>query len=341
MGVPTITTVTPNSGPTGGRRLVAIVGTNFQLLPEPPATGPAGDPPNPSVQVLFGDELALDVAVLSPSLLHAYTAAHDPGAVSVTVRNVDQAGDVVPGETVTAASAYTFARPSLATGAAAETDLARLVRTLLRELKRQVIENVQVTVSTDFADAPDGANVAMFSAVPGIALAGPALRENRFFSENQHRYLEVDAGVTSGQQRQAYTVDLGFTLIGVDDNLGTFLNLMSEVVAFFNRNKALRMLTDPAVAGVYSEYELELDADGAPKSIASANNSNLHAFQAQFTIRGFDIDDANMERRQVGILQDLPAGVDGTVWPVYLGGTVGPDGLALETGIRIEQKEDD
>lgn len=340
MGVPTISSVSPNVGPTGGRRLVAITGTNFQLPPVPPPTGPSVSVPNPSVQVLFGTELALDVAVLSTTLLHVYTPPSDPAVVSVTVRNVDQNGTVVPGETVTLNDGYTFERPNLATGPAGESDLTRLVRTLLRELKRQVIANVELTVNTDYDDdTADGANVAMLSAVPGLVLSGPFLRENRFFSENQARYRSAAAGKFS-QQRPAYTVDLGFTIIGVDDNEVAFLNLMAEVVRFFNRNKMLRMLADPAVAGDFVEYEMEIDADGEPRAIGSANNSNLHAFQGQFTIKGFDIDDASMERRQVGVVQDLPAEVDGTRWPVYLGGVVDAAGQAQEDGTRVEKKDE-
>lgn len=50
MTVPTITTVTPSAGPTGGRTLIHVVGTGFRLPDPPPSTGVV-PVPGPTVRV--------------------------------------------------------------------------------------------------------------------------------------------------------------------------------------------------------------------------------------------------------------------------------------------------
>jgi hypothetical protein len=293
MGVPTITKIDKNAGPTGGRRLVKIWGGNFQLAPAPPLSGPA-PVPNPSVEVLFGAVKAREVRVMAPSLLHVITPISDPGLVSVTVRNIDQAGAVIPGETVTVADAYTFARPELSNPEVKKrSNLTRLVMAVVTELRRQILDNTILATSTDYDDTPSGANVAALPSTPGLVLSGPFLRQNRFFATNQPR-VENDGDGASFEQRPARTVDLAFTLIGVDDSSIRELDLMHECTAFFQRNTYLRMLRDPEVAETYVEYELDLESDGDFKQTGTANNSNIRAFSGNFVVRGFDVDDEDM-----------------------------------------------
>jgi hypothetical protein len=307
--------------------LVAITGTNFQLAPVPPASGPT-TAPNPSVEVLFGATRSPEVRVLTTGLLHVTSPISDPGLVSVTVRNIDQAGVVVPGETVTAANAFTFARPVLETNATTEDDLVRCVRAVMVELARQVIDNVELTVNTDYDDAPDGANIAYLSKLPGLVLVGPTLRENRFFSENTPRSVALGGGQFR-EQRPARTVDLVFTLIGVDDATIRGLSLLKEVTAFFQGNKVLRMLRDPTVPGTYVQYEMDIEP-GADFAFTSATpgNANVRSFSGSFVVRGLDIDDADMSRIQTTALVDAVAvgavGVDGVLpSPIILTGQSG------------------
>ena len=58
-----------------------------------------------------------------------------------------------------------------------EADLPRLIRTLLRELKRQVIVNVSLSIAIDFDDtAFDGLDVVAIGKLPSLVLTGPRLR---------------------------------------------------------------------------------------------------------------------------------------------------------------------
>jgi hypothetical protein len=258
--------------------------------------------PNPSVEVLFGTVRGEDVRVLTSSLLHVLSPIHDPGVVDVTVRNVDQDGNLIGAETVTQAAAFTFGRPQLVTtpqgggGTLQETDLTRCVRTVIEELSRQIIDNVRVTTNVDFGDGVvDGA---VLAALPGIVLIGPVLRENRFFSTNKRRSVPTGTPGSYNELRPPYTVDLVFTIVGVDDTTMTELNLQHEVTSFFQRNKTLRMLRDAAVAGDYVELEMEIEPDGDLAFQPGQGNANLRSFVGKFVVRGLDLDDRDMARVQ-------------------------------------------
>lgn len=73
VGNPTITTVSPNSGPATGGTTVTISGTGFQS----------------GAIVAFGAMLATSVTVMSPTQIQAVTPAAAAGTVAVTVTNPD------------------------------------------------------------------------------------------------------------------------------------------------------------------------------------------------------------------------------------------------------------
>lgn len=346
MAVPTVSTLTPNTGLTGGRLLVRVSGTNFQLPPAPPSSGIA-PVPKPSVEVLFGGVKARHVVVLSSTLLHVLTpicglvdsrGAPATGPVSVTVRNVDQNGAVVPGETVTLANAFTYTRPVLETSPAgggttrAERDLVRLVRAFIRELKRQVIPNVELTVHTDYAESPTGrASIAMLSSLPGLVLVGPRTAQNRFFSLNARRYTPLGGGVFA-EQRTPYTIDLGFQILGVDDSSIRLLNLQAELIAFFQRNKTLSMPCDPAQPQLGDvSYEMDFETSEALPDMSSPSpgNSNIRTFRMECIIRGLDIDDLDVTISETRELVDtVPVGAtpEQLPSPILLGGTISAGG---------------
>jgi len=93
---PTISSVTPNSGPGAGGTGVTITGTNFV----------------PGTTVAFGGTPAADMVVVGPGTINATTPAHAGGAVAVTVANPDgQSGSrsnaftyLIPAPTITGAT---------------------------------------------------------------------------------------------------------------------------------------------------------------------------------------------------------------------------------------------
>jgi hypothetical protein len=309
MAVPSITVIYPNSGSSGGARLLQIMGGGFQLSPDPPLTGPA-PVANPSVRVTFGSGVntaeGTRIAVVSSARLFVVVPASpntSPGAVDVTIENIDQAGDVIPGETVTVVGGYTYSRPDL--NLLPESDLTRITRTLIRELKKQVLQETSLSTGTDWASDPT-AGVAAIAKVPAIVLHGPDLKENRFYSQNEMRELANTFGL--GEKvfdglRPAMTVDLTFNILGVTNSTIQNINLMSEVVSFFQRNKWLHMSFDSSNANSETaRYEMDWADASFPDSIGNPNDSNIRAFRGAITIRGFDVDERSMV---IGVLREL------------------------------------
>src|SRR5207245_2911848 len=92
---PTVTTVSPSSGPTAGGTGVTITGTNF-------ATG---------ATVTLGGAGATNVVVVSATQITATTPAHAAGAVTVTVTKPDtQNGGLSNGFTYVAAPTVSSVR---------------------------------------------------------------------------------------------------------------------------------------------------------------------------------------------------------------------------------------
>ena len=84
IGLPTVTSVSPNSGPTAGGTAVTITGTNF-------ATG---------ATVMFGATAATKVVIVGSTSITASTPAGTVGAVTVTVTNpLAQSGSLPNGFT--------------------------------------------------------------------------------------------------------------------------------------------------------------------------------------------------------------------------------------------------
>jgi len=275
MAVPSLTGISPATGPTGGGDVVRLTGTGFA----------------PEVAVLFGDAPAEVLSVREEagvSLADARTPAHADGVVDVTIRNLDVGGASVPGEEATLAGAYRFLRPRIV----AESDLTRLVRTLLRELKRQVIANVSMTVSVDYDDTTvDGMNVVAISKLPSLVLSGPRVVENRFFSTNEpHEDVVPGAGGPELlRRRPPYTVDLAFTLTAASDRTVELLNLMAAVATFLNRNRWIELPRDPGDPDSES-VRWEMDPEGELQTRLDGPD-DVRAFTCGFVVRGFDIDE--------------------------------------------------
>ncbi len=87
---PTISGISPNSGPTAGGTAVTISGSNFRS----------------GAGVQFGSLSARGVQIANSAQIQAVTPAESSGVVSITVKNSD-------GQTATAANAFTFAAPPL------------------------------------------------------------------------------------------------------------------------------------------------------------------------------------------------------------------------------------
>lgn len=270
-----ILAITPERGPTSGSDLVRLTTTA----------------PSDSVEVLFDGHPAHILAVRQDGdrrLVDLRTPAHGEGDVDVVLRALDTRGQPIPGQSAVLPGAYRYERPRIAR----ESNLARLVRALLRELKRQVIENASITVALDYDDTPDdGLRITAVAQIPSLTLAGPRVSENRFYATNQPREEVVPGsdGLELRRRRPPLTVDLAFTITAASDRTVELLNLMAAVASFLNRNRWLELARDPAdpAAGT---VRWEMDPEGEFRTRLDGPG-DIRAFTCGLVVRGFDIDE--------------------------------------------------
>lgn len=299
MAVPTITAISPNTVHTGGLTLVEITGTNFKVpTVPPPADGPASSP-IPTVAVLCNTEEASEVSVISATRLFVLVPkspitptkanSYGEGSVDITIKNLDDDGDPIPGEEVTETDGLAYSRVQLAT----ESDFQRLIREIVLELRLQTIPNVAISNHTDFDDdTTDSADITTLAELPGIALLGPTLRENRFYSQNAPIAVAASNPGEYLKRRVGYTVDLEFRIIGVSNIMVELINLMAVVNGYFEKNKYIELTRDPNDSSLgKARYEIDFTEDGDLDTISTPNDSNIHAFSGRFVIRGFDMQD--------------------------------------------------
>jgi hypothetical protein len=280
----TVTSVTPTKTASAGGSKVEIVGTGFRLQSSMPA-GPSGITPVPpdSVRVYFGTELARRVRVVSSTRILATTPSHMAGLVSVRVVNVDDFGAAL--EQGVLNNAITFALPDLTTQ---ETDLVRIVRTMILELRKQVINEVVITSHVDWTDLPEAIPVEMtLPENPAIALSGPSIRRPEGVRmDPSPRYTKV--GTDEEETRSPKTRDLVFSIIAIADKYTLALNLVAAIESFFTHNVRLSVARDMSVpeAG-FVEYDLELEEDLNVDSTPNADS--LYTASGSFAIKGVDL----------------------------------------------------
>ena len=275
MAVPTLSSISVNRGSSVGGDLVQLVGADFAE----------------QVAVWFGDARAEVIVVREEAGQHTAdlkTPHHAPATVDVRLTNLDSDGNPVPGEEATLAAAYRYLSAQIAT----ESDLTRLIRTLLRTIKKQIIDNTSISVSVDYDDTVvDGLNIVALSELPAVVLSGPTLGENRFFSLNEAAEVPVMGadGPEIARNRPPYTVDLVFTLSVASDRTVELLNLMAAVATFLNRNRWIEMVRDP-YAPDSETVRWEMDPSGEFRTRLDEGD-DVRVFTCGLVVRGFDIDE--------------------------------------------------
>ena len=143
--------VAPSVGSSGGGLLVELTGAGFRPPPPPPSAGPT-TPSSPTMAVRLGGRAARDVRVYGDDRLTCIVPPGTPGPVDVVVQNLDETGAPLPGEDAVLPRGFLYVLSPLTP----ESELTRLVRTVIQELRHQVLDNVVLTVQTDY-DAETGA----------------------------------------------------------------------------------------------------------------------------------------------------------------------------------------
>lgn len=273
MPIPFVDSVSPDRGRAGGGDLVRLTGTGF----------------GPRVRVLFADAAAEVVSLHeagSVSVADVRTPPLGEGRVAIVLENLDADGQPVPGERVVLEDAYEFVRARLTD----ESHLTRLLRTLLRMLKRDLIENSVMRVAVDYADARhlDGMQVVPIATLPALVLSPVQLPENRTYSTNELRERAVMGvkGPEIVRDTPPLTVDVELRLTGSSDSTIELLNLLAAVGDFLHRTKWVEMERDPAdpSAGA-ARWALR----GGPFRTVLDGPDGVGAFTVDLAVRGFDL----------------------------------------------------
>lgn len=308
MTAPTISSITPNVGHPGGQELVEIRGAHFQLPPEDPLPGPDGltPPLAPTVRVFFGAIEARKVMVTDVDRILVRTPLHDPGAVTVEVRNVEPSGAPILGESVSLVNGFTFQRPGLVK----DPLIGRVVRFFIRELKRQVLPEVVLTQHTDWTDSPQEVLRKLATAkLPAVILAGPDVRKNTDYTSKETPTRDLGGGITR-TYRTPRTVDLVFTLGAISDNTQEFLALLSALEDFPRRNPWLFMPVDlKQPNGEIVRLEFGFEPDGDMHADTEANGNNLRSCTGKVSIRALDLHgfpEGEMGIEESPLLEDAP-----------------------------------
>lgn len=273
MAVPTITNIYPARGHVGGRALVRILGGGF----------------SESVAVTFGGKAARSAFVVNHALCYAVTPIsplQDPttgagdGDVDVVVQNLDDNGDAIPGELVTATDGFTYRMPSFAR----PTTIERTTLRLREELRRQVWKEVVVRRHLDYSrDA--GALQVELSELPSITLIGPQVVRNGVYQRNETTKLQGERFLMA--RLRPMTVDLQFGLVAAWSKDRHGFGLMEATMGFFKKNIRLqvdRVDGDPGQGHVL--FDLMFASGGLPAVVSAPNESNVEAFSGTVAIIG-------------------------------------------------------
>ena len=293
MAIPTITSITPATGPSTGMNLVEIVGTGFKLpvivagLPAPAAV--------PTVQVLFGGIASARVKVISDTLVRCevppYAAGAmvlEPAAVNVTLTNLLLDGTpVLPLERVTVSDGYTYARWELAYSNTSEPPtMLKVLKTLIARFRREVIPTFATSTHVEYTEA--GGTYTKLAEIPGVAVASFGIPVDKEYSdEDNERYLKDNGNNTWSEFKGTITRMLVLNLLvagGSDAGpLGDSMFVLERLLEAIEMRPYLDVEGDLHPGETHS-YEIQVTQD--PRTAKGVTNAGVMTHSMQLTVRG-------------------------------------------------------
>lgn len=298
MATPTISGISPAIGPSAGKSLAVITGTNFKI-PVTTLTVPMVAS-TPTVSVTIGGRACGAVRVISATEIHILTPRYRGSwntsgvpqatfaASDVVVTNLDANGAAIVGETVTEAAGFTYYRWVLGQPRS-DPVLLRVLMVLIGDLARDVCEHVAIGTHTDFGEGSSVEIIPLMN-LPYIGLKVDTPRDREYGEEdNGFDYVERPAGGWDEYESgTSYMLIATLTLAGGTKREA--FHLCQAVGDFVRANPLLEVPADPVVyAGLTDEYPIEVSTE--PRMIRSTvdNNSNITMYSMQLQVRGIRV----------------------------------------------------
>lgn len=302
-----ITSISPAVGHPGGGFLLVISGSAFSV---PVVTAPTTLPdagPAATMAVTVGGRTATQIEVWDSGLLTCLcpsyrgdpaTLSADPGVdVDVVVTNLGP-----PAEATTVNDGFTYRRTDLTRD---ESELKHVLRWLVLELRRQVIENVVITTHPDYdGTTADGLDIVEMAKIPGIALFGPRLLSDTARQMRGNQAVQDLTSLEFIESKPHRARKLGFTATLVGETAIELLQLEQEFEAFFQRNGALAIPRDTG-DDTSEAVDFPIFLTSPPDRTGAAGSSGTVSASAQFELHGVELDaDGGIRVRWGEILGD-------------------------------------
>jgi len=215
-------------------------------------------------------------------------------ACNILIQNLDNNGNPITGETVTASAAYTYIQPLLGLPGG-DPPILLVTRALLHTLKRQIIGRAATIAHTDYA--LDGATVTAVSDLPMLDVS-LEIAKDPFFCQYDSEQTYVRDGSAWIEYEPSMTVLLAARI----DMAAEFDHQMQRMIdACFELSIRTPWLTvqTPLAHETHitasNRYPLEWDA--LPRQQGRPSRINLHSYFANCTVRGIPIISSDSIRR--------------------------------------------
>lgn len=291
MAVPTISSVSPSTGPASGYREVEIIGTGFRIC-DPALFTPTvpGTTRVPTVSVTFDGVAALRVWAASSTLLRVVIPPYgglplaDPHLpVDVVVTNLDDDGVAISGETVTGADAFTYERWE-GLPPADDPPLLMVLQAFLARLAREVLTTSAVSTHVDFRSAGGGVYIEVAS-VPYIGLQVDFPRDVEY-SQWDQGYEEVerlDGDIDLYRGMRTHRMDVQFTVAG--EGQREALGLCGAIQDALILNPYIDVdANQDLYPGETDRYPIDITA--YPRMLQGSNRNNVTIYSMACSARG-------------------------------------------------------
>lgn len=291
MAVPTITDVSPATGPASGGNIVIVTGTNFRV-PTIAYTIPMEDL-IPTVSITVGGQAPEDFDVFSATSMAIRIPRYDADprvypypAVDLVISNIDDSGVVIPGETVTEVDAYTYDRWVLG-APRKDPPMLTVMRELLRRMYLEITKYSSPTTHVDFGEDSSATIIAPAS-LPSVSFTVSMPRDIEWAQwDNGPEEVELNDGtIDQYEGMRTYMLVCDITAAGEGDREAHFI--VQALQEFVIENP---LMSIPADTDLYTdetnEYAIEISRD--PVQSKTVSQSSIVAFSMQIRVRGIAV----------------------------------------------------